>query len=167
MKAYSMDLRERVLWASATQGCGTKAVAERFQVSESWDYAGSSSGSVSVGELDRVIQRRPHPGWQSHAEAIRAAVGQHPDATLSEYRERFALPLSRSALSRALIELGLPRKSRCAPLSRIARMCTPGGKRGGPRNQALTPRGWCSWTRPGRARRSDGPTVAAPAVGGW
>lgn len=109
MKAYSMDLRERVLGVCDT-GCGTKAVAERFQVSESW-VRRLKQRQRERGQIGPCDQRHgPIPGWQSHAEAIRAAVSQHPDATLSEYRERFALPLSRSALSRALIELGLPRK---------------------------------------------------------
>ena len=40
----------------------------------------------------------------------------------AEYRQRFALPLSRSALARALAALGLSRKnSRPGPASRTAR----------------------------------------------
>jgi len=52
---------------------------------------------------------------------LRAAVAAAPDATLAEYRRRFALPLSRSALARALAALGLSRKkSRSGPASRTA-----------------------------------------------
>ena len=56
------------------------------------------------------------------SEPIREAVRQAPDATLAEYRKKFRLPLSRSALARALIVLGLSRKkSRSRPASRRSR----------------------------------------------
>jgi transposase len=121
MKAYSDDLRARVL-AACDDGAGTQAVAERFAVSQSW-----------VRRVKQVRRERgrataaPHaggrtPGWVAHGEAIRQAVRAAPDATLDEYRTRFALPLSRAALARALAALGLPRKkSRCGRPSRTAR----------------------------------------------
>ena len=121
MKAYSADLRERVL-AACDAGEKTKAVAERFDVSASWVRR-----VTQVRRESGRVTHAPHagghtPGWVTHADAIRQAVRDDPDATLDEYRTRFALPLSRAGLARALAALGLPRKtSRCGRASRVAR----------------------------------------------
>jgi transposase len=109
MKAYSDDLRARVL-AACDAGEEVAAVAEQFTVSESWvrrvRQVRRETGRVSAA---------PHaggrtPAWVTHADAIRRAVRDDPDATLDEYRTRFALPVSRAALARALVALRLPRK---------------------------------------------------------
>src|SRR5262249_59302085 len=64
----------------------------------------------------------PPPAWQALAGRIRVAVREAPDLTLREYIERFALPISKSALARGLAALGLSRKkSRAGPASRAAR----------------------------------------------
>jgi transposase len=121
MKAYSMDLRQRVL-ADCDAGLPTKVVAQKFSVSPSW-VRRLKQRRRHNGQIGPTDQRRgPKPGWETHAERIREAVRQAPDATLQEYRERFALPLSRSALARALGALGLSRKkSPPGRASRIAR----------------------------------------------
>jgi transposase len=122
MKAYSMDLRERVL-AACDHGAGTAEVAETFSVSESW-VRRLKQRRRQAGRVGPTPQRHgPLPAAATHGGAIRAAVAAHPDATLREYREDHGLPLSRSALARALVALGLPRKkSRPGPPSRTARM---------------------------------------------
>ena len=121
MRAYSADLRERVL-ADCDGGLGTRAVAAKYRVSESW-VRRLKQARRETGRIAPADQRRgPTPGWVTHADAIRAAVAADPDATLAEYRQRFALPLSRSALARALAALGLSRKkSRSGRPSRTAR----------------------------------------------
>jgi transposase len=121
MRAYSADLRERVL-ADCDAGSGTPAVAAKYRVSESW-VRRLKQVRRETGRTTPADQRRgPTPGWVAHADAIRAAVAADPDATLAEYRTRFALPLSRSALARALVALGLSRKkSRSGRASRTAR----------------------------------------------
>ena len=121
MRAYSADLRERVL-ADCDTGSGTRAVAAKYRVSESW-VRRLKQVRRQTGRTVPANQRRgPTPGWVAHADAIRAAVAADPDATLAEYRQRFTLPLSRSALARALAALGLSRKkSRSGPASRTAR----------------------------------------------
>ena len=107
MTAYSTDLRTRVL-ADSDAGLKTRAVARKYAVSESWVRR--------VTQVRRGTGRTApaaHAGGRvAHADAIRAAVRRAPDATLQEYRTRFALPLSRSALARALTALGCPRKKR-------------------------------------------------------
>ena len=121
MRVYSADLRERVL-ADCDGGLGTRAVAAKYRVSEPW-VRRLKQVRRETGRTTPAAQRRgPTPGWVAHADAIRAAVAAAPDATLAEYRQRFALPLSRSALARALAALGLSRKkSRSGPPSRTAR----------------------------------------------
>jgi transposase len=121
MKAYSDDLRARVL-AACDAGEEVAAVAEQFTVSASWvrrvRQVRRESGRVSAA---------PHaggrtPAWVTHADAIRRAVRDDPDATLDEHLTTLALPLSRPALARALVALGLSRKkSRCGRASRTAR----------------------------------------------
>ena len=121
MKAYSDDLRGRVL-AACDAGAKTKAVAERFAVSASWVRRVKQVRRES-GRTAPVDQAHgPSAGWAAHAEAIRDAVRQVPDATLDEYRARLALPLSRATLARAITALGLSRKkSRCGRPSRTGR----------------------------------------------
>ena len=122
MRAYSMDLRERVV-AACDEGTDTRAeIAERFSVSESW--------------IRRLLQRRretgtiapkPHgggrePAFDPEAAArLRAAVAADPDATLVELAVAAGVACSTSATDRALRRLAITRKkSRSAPPSRIA-----------------------------------------------
>lgn len=121
MKAYSSDLRGRVL-ADCDGGVGTRAVAAKYRVSESWVRRLKQTRRETGRTAPAAHAGGRTAGWVAHADAIRAAVRQAPDATLAEYRRRFALPLSRSALARALAALGLSReKSRPGRPSRTAR----------------------------------------------
>jgi transposase len=100
----------------------SKVVAQKFSVSPSW-VRRLKQRRRQTGQVGPTDQRRgPKPGWETYAERLREAVRQAPDATLQEYREQFGLPLSRSALARALVALGLSRKkSRPGRASRTAR----------------------------------------------
>jgi transposase len=121
MRAYSNDLRERVL-ADCDAGVGTRAVAARYRVSESWVRRLKQVRRETGRTAPAAHGGGRAPGWVAHADAIRAAVATAPDATLAEYRVRFGLPLSKSALARALVALGLSRKkSRSGRPSRTAR----------------------------------------------
>jgi transposase len=135
-----MDLRERVL-KDCDGGSGTKAVAAKYAVSEAW-VRRLKQRRRETGRVAPVEQRRgPRPAWEVHAEAIRAAVRAAPDLTLAEYRVRFALPVSRSALDRALRALGLTRKkSPSGRPSRTGRTWPPAGRPGGPASRASTRR---------------------------
>ena len=120
MTAYSMDLRERVL-KDVDAGLKTAAVARTYAVSSAW-VRRLKQRRAATGEVGPRAQRHGRvPAAVTHAEAIREAVRQAPDATLDEYRRRFHLPLSRAALARALVVLGLTRKkSRSGRASRTA-----------------------------------------------
>ena len=118
MRAYSMDLRQRVL-KDLDGGLQTSAVATKYSVSPAW-VRRLKQRRQATGEVAPRPQRYKTSKWAAHTDAIREAVRQAPDATLDEYRHRFHLPLSRSALSRALLALGLTRKkSRSGRASRI------------------------------------------------
>ena len=114
-----MDLRVRVL-KDLDDGMTTAAAGRKYSVSAAW-VRRLKQRRAATGEVAPRKQRHGRtPAWVSHAEAIRAAVRQAPDATLDEYRQRFHLPMSRAALARALIVLGLTRKkSRSGRVSRI------------------------------------------------
>ena len=115
-----MDLRERVL-ADSDGGAGTRAVAAKYRVSESW-VRRLKQTRRDAGRVAPATRRAPAPGWMAHTDAIRAAVAACPDATLAEYRQRFALPVSVPTLARALVALGLSRKkSQSGRPSRTAR----------------------------------------------
>jgi transposase len=120
MKAYSMDLRDRVL-RDLDAGLTTSAAARKYSVSPAW-VRRLKQRRAATGETAPRRQRHGRvPAWVTHAEAIRDAVRQAPDATLDEYRTRFGLPMSRAALARALVALGLTRKkSRSGRASGIA-----------------------------------------------
>ena len=121
MRAYSNDLRVRVL-ADCDGGLGTRAVAAKYRVSESWVRRLKQTRRTTGRTGPAAHAGGRAPGWVTHADAIRSAVAAAPDATLVEYRARFGLPLSRSALARALVALGLSRKkSRSGPPSRTGR----------------------------------------------
>jgi transposase len=121
MKTYSMDLRVRVL-KDVDAGIPTSVIAEKYSVSTAW-VRRLKQRRAATGQIGPKSQRRgPVPGAVKYADEIREAVRLAPDATLAEYRKEFRLPLSRSALARALIVLGLSRKkSRSRPASRTVR----------------------------------------------
>jgi transposase len=140
MKAYSMDLRERVLEDSKTMS--TRDVASKYRVSPAW-VRRLKQRFRETGKIGPKEQRRgPVPAWVTHAERIRDAVHQAPDATLDELRERMGLPLPRSTLARALIVLGQTRKkSRSAPANRTVRTSRRNETLGRP-SKRLAPRRW-------------------------
>jgi transposase len=91
MKAYSMDLRRRVVAAYDSGKYTLKQVAEQFQVTARW--------------IQQIRRRRklegtiaPHPQNQGRKPAFRGKqleeldefVRDHPDATLEEIKEHFA-----------------------------------------------------------------------------
>jgi transposase len=122
MRAYSVDLRERVVGA-VEQGVPQAVAARTF--------------SVGRATVERWVQRRrergslapsPVPGaapaiGPAEAPALRAQVAATPDATLAEHCERWAaatgVRLGVSAMHRTLARLGITRKkSRSGPPSR-------------------------------------------------
>jgi transposase len=122
MKAYSKDLRERVVASVESGECNIPAAARRYKVSEP--------------TIERWVARKrrtgtcaplPHTGGPARklaaAEAvIRAAVKAQPDATLQELCERVEketkIKSNPSMMYREVVRFKLPRKkSRSMPAS--------------------------------------------------
>jgi transposase len=111
MKAYSMDLRERVVAACDARDGTREQIAGRFSVSVSW--------------IRDLLRRRretgsiaPRPGGGGRAPAfdaeaagrLRDAVRADDDATLEELARAAGVACCPSAVHRALARLGITRK---------------------------------------------------------
>ena len=117
MKAYSLDLREKVLTAYHRKEGSIRQLAKRFTVSPRF-----------VGELISRFRRTgsyaPHPHRGGNPPRIDAQgrqvvsvlVQAQPDATLDElchlYAKRCQVKPSRSSMHRTLVRLKLTRKKR-------------------------------------------------------
>lgn len=113
MKAYSMDLRQRVL-ADCDAGMGTQEVAAKFSVSASWVRRLKQRRRENGEVAPRQQRHGPLPSWQAqgYAQPLRAAVKDTPDITLEELRERLGLGVAISTLWRACDALGFSFKKR-------------------------------------------------------
>jgi transposase len=113
MKAYSVDLRERVL-AALERGMARASVVETFQVSEGsikrWLRAQRERGDLSPL---RPPGRPATIGAEQDA-ALRAQVAAYSDATLAEHAEKWnaehGTKLSQWSLGRAIRARRLTRK---------------------------------------------------------
>lgn len=111
MEPYAKDLRVRVL-ADCDKGLGTRTVATKFSVSESWVRRLLQRRRES-GEIEaRVGRTGPRPSWDSYADRLRDAIAKTPDATLAELREQLELKVALSTLWRAVNALGLTVKKK-------------------------------------------------------
>jgi transposase len=110
MKAYSADLRERVL-ADSDAGMSAPDVAAKYRVSPAW-VRRLKQRRRETGTAAPVAQRRAPPKWAAHAQQIAESVRQAPDATLEEHRQRTGLDLGISTLWRAIKALGLTVKKK-------------------------------------------------------
>ena len=113
MKAYSMDLRERVL-ADSDAGMPTAQVAEKYTVSPAWvrrlkqrrrecGQIAPRHGSGRKRKLDD--EQRSH---------LKRLVDQRPDATLQELRDQLGAEVCLSTIWLALKSLGLTLKKSSA-----------------------------------------------------
>jgi transposase len=113
MKAYSLDLRNRIIETVERGEESLRQIASRFL--------------VSVSFITRLLHRyrrtgspgpKPHGGGHPPAlgpqdlQRLRELVEKQPDATLEELRTRLGIPCSHMAICRALQKLGLPRKKK-------------------------------------------------------
>ncbi len=135
-RAYSIDLRERVLAACEAGGGSQAEVAQRFQVGERtlsrWLQAVRSEGRRGP-----KMPARGRALLGGEASVLAGLVGEQSDATLAEYADRLAartgIRRSLAAVCRALKALGLVRKKRrSGPASRTARTSPRPGRCGVP-----------------------------------
>lgn len=111
MRAYSMDLRVRVLEESAA-GAETSEVADKLGVSESW-VRRVKQRHRETGEVRPRSQRHgPRPKLADHMDELAELVRTQPDATEQELADRLSVPVSDSSVHRALQRLRLTYKKR-------------------------------------------------------
>jgi transposase len=110
MQSYSKEFRREVL-AACDAGGKTRAVAQRFGVSEAWVRRIKQERRES-GKTAPATTRRRVPTWTKDADRIRAAIQRTPDLTLDELKAQLQTPLSRTTLCRALQRLRLTWKKK-------------------------------------------------------
>jgi len=117
MKAYSLDLRQKVLAAALRGDRSLREVAELFGVGKTF-----VDKLLGIHRAGQDIAPRPHGGGYParllprHEKLLRSRIRQRKDATLEELRahleEQAELSVSVSTVSRSLIRLGLGRKKK-------------------------------------------------------
>ncbi len=111
MRAYSMDLRERV-WGDCQAGMKAPAVAEKYSVSVAW-VRRLKQRQQATGSLAR---RPPSTGrpvvLAPHEARVRELVRDDPDATLKELRQKLGVEVSTGALFNYLRRLKLSFKKK-------------------------------------------------------
>ena len=131
MEAYSKEFRRDVL-AACDAGERTRAVALRFDVSESW-VRRIKQERREQGKVAPLATRRRRKVWEPYAEWLLAQLDARPDAYLRELQAAAQVELgwevSDVTLSRACRALRRTRKKR-----RVLRASSSGktlSKRGG------------------------------------
>ena len=123
MKAYSMDLRERVVAACDARDGTREEIAARYSVSVSWirSLLKRRRETGSIAPLPHGDGRPPAFDGEA-AERLRAAVAADDDATLEELAAASVVACVPSAVHGALKRLEITRKkSRAGRPSRTGR----------------------------------------------
>lgn len=152
MQAYSIDLCERVL-ADSDAGMKSKALAEKYRVSESWVRKVRKRWR-ETGQMGPRQQRISHATkLDNHQEHLQKLVEEKPDATLQELCDQLPVKVSPATMSRALARLKLTfKKKYCMPKSSTGRMCMSSVCDGVPRCCIWTCKSWCLSMKPASAR---------------
>jgi transposase len=138
MQAYSKEFRRDVL-AACDAGGGTREVATRFDVSESW-VRRIKQQRRETGQTAPRTTRRRRPRWAAWADWLKAAVAATPDAYLRELKVRLqqerGIDVRESLIGAACHVLKLTRKKRrSSPPSKTGRMLPPHASSGGTSNR--------------------------------
>ena len=110
MHAYSKEMRRDVL-SACDSGAGTRAVAFRFHVSESW-VRRVKQERREQGKTAPCTTRQRVPEWHRYREQIQELIAKQPDMTLQELKVKLKTDLSRSTLCTALKRLKLTLKKK-------------------------------------------------------
>ena len=105
MRAYSMDLRERVLHESDA-GMQAAAVASKYRVSASW-VRRLKQRRRETGEVAPRQQRYGrHPVLASQLHTLAALIREQPDRTLADLQVALGTSASLATIWRAVKQLG-------------------------------------------------------------
>ncbi len=115
MRAYCLDLRERVMKAYDEGKWSVGQIAERFKVGEWWVHKlkrqRKHEGSLAPRK-GPVGQPRSFQGGQ--LKRLQRYVERHPDATLEQIREKLGVPCSVVTIHHTLRRLGYRYKKNAA-----------------------------------------------------
>lgn len=103
MQPYSKEFRREIL-AACDAGGGTREVALRFDVSESW-VRRIKQERRELSKTAPCLTRQRTPKWMAEPEQIQAAIRRQPDLTLRELKAELGTSLSVQTLCRALRQL--------------------------------------------------------------
>lgn len=150
-KAYSLDLRERVV-AAAASGLSCRKVAAMFRVSVSsvvkWGQRARAEGSPAARPMGG---RRPY-ALEGERDWLMARLKERPDVTLralvAELAER-GIKVSYYAVWHFFDHEGISFKKACTPASRIGRTSHGDEASGASTREGLIPSAWSSSTRLG------------------
>lgn len=125
MKAYSVDFRQKIVAAHLTEKMSIRKVATRFAVSKSC-VQNLVNLQRTEGNLQPKQRGKPQFSHLTNAETeVKDLVAEHPDATLVELCELFAIKtgnwVSRTAMCRCLQKLGLNRKKKLGTVAKLPR----------------------------------------------
>jgi transposase len=139
MRAYSLDLRERIVRACDAWGFTRAEVAEDFSVSRSFVQKLLQRHRGGDPLAPKSWDRGPAPRLdEKDCQRLRDRVRACPDATLAELcawlEEKGGPGVSRATMCRALQALELPlKKSRSSRRSGTRRACSNSARSGGGR----------------------------------
>ena len=130
MRAYSLDLRERVVRAVRRHGRSPEAVAAQFEVSV-WTVKRYLKRADEGRLAASPIPGRPREIGAEGEEALRAQWQASPDAPLVEHCDAWAAAqgprLHPTTMSRSLVRLGWSRKKRSSARPSGTRPSASGG----------------------------------------
>lgn len=131
MKAFSLDLRSRVL-AACDDGMGTAEAAETFSVSPAW-VRRIKQRRRETGELGPRLRTRRGPtrALEGRDEELRQLVRDYPGRVAEEYRDRLGAPVAVITVWRSLRRLGLTFKKSPSALPNKTGPMSPRSARSG------------------------------------
>lgn len=109
MRAYSMDLRRRVL-LDVDGGVGTETIAAKYRVSTRWVQLLKRRHAETGQIAPREGKPGPKPRLAEHAEKLTQLARDNPDATLEELKQKLGGAASVTSLWRMLKKLGITLK---------------------------------------------------------
>lgn len=113
-KAYSLDLRQRVVAAYDDGKLGVSELATRFRVKRGWIYSLLQLRRETGALAPRRSKRGPQPKLATHHQRLQELIQRQPDATLAELRDQLPVQVSVSTIWLTLRELKLTFKKNSA-----------------------------------------------------
>lgn len=121
MKAYGVELRERVL-DDCDQGMTEAAAVEKWKVSRQWIQKIKKQRRETGSIEPKQGKTGPKPKLVEHRDLLQQIVQQTPDATLEEIREQLPVHVSIQTVHVELKKLKLTyKKNSSTPVSGIDR----------------------------------------------